>query len=128
LKILDTVVFISSSNPNHRLYAKAIQYLRSIKTQQDVYVPSVVLLEFDLELKSHKVSKKQREKIFTNLSLVIPSQRILPNNPSIHSKATLFDKKNFYFDSLIAATALEYKATTVSTDNVFDAWNIPRIW
>lgn len=93
-----------------------------------MFVPTVVLLEYDLELKSHSFSKKDRERIFSSLTVVVPSKKILPNNPSIHSKATRFDKKDCYFDSLVAATALEYNATVVSTDTIFDKWNIPRIW
>ena len=128
MRILDTVVLVASSDPSNKLHVKATRHLKSLKTRNDVYVPSVVLFEYDTLLKSRGISTKDRKRIFDDLSLIISLEKILPNNPSIHSEATRYDKKDFYFDSLVASTALEHGATIVSTDSIFDTWKFSRMW
>jgi predicted nucleic acid-binding protein len=46
MKIIDTVVLIASLSPKHPLYMNALKHLQSVILLEDVYVPSVVLLEF----------------------------------------------------------------------------------
>jgi len=128
LKIIDTVVLISSNDPTHPLYPRARQHLLSLISSEDVFIPTIVLTEYDLELKTHGFSASDRERIFRDLELMIPDQKILPCTPSIHGRAIQFERFGGWFDSLVAAAAFEYYATVISTDAVFDLINVPRIW
>lgn len=128
MKIIDTVVLVSSNDSTHRLHSRAKQHLLSLSSSLDVFVPTIVLVEYDLELKAHGISASDRERIFRDLEILIPNDRIVPCTPSVHATAIPLENFGGWFDSLIAATALEYRATIVSTDSVFDAMQIPRIW
>jgi predicted nucleic acid-binding protein len=128
LKIVDTVVLVSSNDPTHPLYPVAQQHLLSLSSIADFFVPTIVLVEYDLELKTHGFSVSDREKIFRALEILIPRNKIIPCTHSVHASAPSLERFGGYFDSLIAATALEYAATIVSTDSVFDRMGIPRIW
>jgi len=128
LQIIDTVVLVSSNDPTHPLHSRARQHLISLAVLQDIYVPTLVLIEYDLELKSHGFSAIERERIFRNLAVLIPNHKILQSTPSIHERAVQYESYGGYFDSLLAASALEYQATIISTDHIFDRINVPRIW
>jgi len=128
LKIVDTVVLISSNDPTHPLHSKAKQHLLSISLSGDIFVPTIVLAEYDLELKTHGFSANARERIFRNLEVLIPNNKIVACTPSVHATAVSLEGFGGWFDSLIAATAIEYRATIVSTDPVFDTMGIPRVW
>src|SRR2546422_8836649 len=59
MRLLDTMVLIASLETEHPLHKRAMQHLRRASLG-DVYVPSVAVLEMDLELKSHGVSSGER--------------------------------------------------------------------
>lgn len=128
MRVLDTVVLVSSNDPTHRLHAAARSYLLSLISSGDIFVPTIVLTEYDLELKAHGISSPDRERILRDLGLLIPNNKMLPCTPLIHAMAVNLESFGGYFDSVIAATAIAYSATIVSTDTIFDAIGIPRIW
>lgn len=104
----------------------------SIRLSPDVYVPSAILLELDLELRSMQIPANDRERIFNNFMLIIPIQKMLPTNPSIHARVAnlenLGQARGGYFDTLIASTALEFNAEVISTDKVFSQMGVSSIW
>jgi len=128
LRIIDTVVLVSSNDPTHPLHSRARLHLLSLQFSHDVFIPTIVLTEYDLELKTHNFSPSDRVRIFQDLAVLIPDHKVVPCTPSIHADAVQFESFGGWFDSLIAATALEYRATIISTDPVFDSINVPRIW
>ncbi|MHA1596392.1 MAG: type II toxin-antitoxin system VapC family toxin, partial [Candidatus Asgardarchaeia archaeon] len=110
MRIIDTMVIIASLNPSHKLYKKAYKHLQSVLLEDDVWVPSFVLLEFDLTLKSKNFSEEERSRFFEKLDQIIPKNKILPVTPRILKRAAYMKDNVEYFDSLIASIALEYGA------------------
>ncbi|MHA1334025.1 MAG: type II toxin-antitoxin system VapC family toxin [Candidatus Odinarchaeia archaeon] len=130
IRIIDTVVLVASTDPSHSLYKKALEHLVSVRDSNETYVPSVVLLEYDLVLKKQKISEDIRVKNFEILSKIIPDNKILPLTNRIILEAIKLTKNHSisYFDSLIAGTASVYKADIISTDHVFSCIGIKAIW
>ena len=128
MKIIDTVVLVSSNDPTHRLHNRANHHLLSLSHLNDVFLPTVVLMEYAAELKTHGFSPTDRENIFRALGLIIPDHKLLPVTPAIHANAIQYERLGGWFDSLIASTALEHNAIVISTDSVFDQIGVPRIW
>ena len=128
MQIIDTVVLVSSNDSTHPLHSRARIHLLSLHSSNDVFVPTIVLTEYDSELKTHGFSRSDRERIFRDLELVIPDHKIVPCTPSIHAIAVQYERFGEWFDSLIAATAIVYYATVISTDHIFNVINVPRIW
>jgi predicted nucleic-acid-binding protein len=129
-RIIDTVVLIAFSNENDPLNGKASQYVFEIGMGQDILVPSATLLEFDLELKTHGVDDRDREKLHSNLKQLIPANRVLPLTPAVLERASQISPKanwrGAYFDTLIVATGLESGATSaLSTDRRFAKLGLP---
>ena len=128
MKIIDTVVLIGYIDPFDIRNEKATQYINQVQ-EDDLMLASAVLMELDLELKTHSVSNKDRALIFTALNKVIPSEKILSLNTEIFAKAgRLADKAKWrgaYFDTLIAATALIYDIREIiTTDRKFEKFGL----
>lgn len=124
MRILDTVVLMAFTSDADPLYQKATSHVLEINSNQDVFVPSATLLELDLELKAHGVSNDSRSAIHLRFGRLIPAERILPLTPDVLSRAAELSKKaswrNAYFDTMIAATGLEFGADSViTTDRKF---------
>ena len=66
-RIIDTVVLLAFSNRDDPLNQKASEYVFEMSNGQDILVPSAVLMEFDLELKTHGISDKDRERLHSKL-------------------------------------------------------------
>ena len=128
MRLVDTVVLVSSNDKTHRLYPRAIQHLSSLVDSNDVYIPSSTLIEYDLELKTHGFSAFDRQRILDDIGIVIPDNKILPCTPLILAVAIQFESYGGFFDSLLAATAIMHGAVVISTDPVFDHLGIPRVW
>jgi len=82
------------------------------------------MLELDLELKTHGVNDSTRAEIHARLARLIPSSRVLPLTSEVLGRAAELSKvarwRGFYFDTMIAATGLEYKAdAAITTDRKF---------
>jgi predicted nucleic acid-binding protein len=132
LKLLDTEVLIASLNKNHKLYRKAIMHLQSIRNPTDVFVLCLVFHECDLVLRKNRFSSSDRERIFQNLSLIIPKDRIVATEPRFLRKAANLEAnkkaKGGLFDSLIASAALELGAEIISTDPCFRNMGVITRW
>jgi len=87
-RIIDTVVLIAFSAENDPLNVKASEYMFEVGIGKDMFVPSATLLEFDLELKTHGIEDKDREKLHSNLKRLIPTNRVLPLTPSVLERAS----------------------------------------
>jgi predicted nucleic acid-binding protein len=114
MQVLDTVVLIAYLDRKDPRNSKACKYVLDIELKRDIFVPSVTILEFDLELKSHGVLDEARAALHTRLARVIPRIRVLPLVPSVVARATELKKgatwRGSYFDTMIAATGLEFGA------------------
>ena len=90
MKIVDTVVLISSLDPEHPLYTSALKHLQSLILSEEVYIPSAVLLECDLVLKGEGFSKEERTAIFEKLTRIIPENKILPIAVNVLKKLSIW--------------------------------------
>src|SRR2546422_6928531 len=79
MRLLDTMVLIASLETEHPLHKRAMQHLRRASLG-DVYVPSVAVLEMDLELKSHGFSSDERREARTSLFGYVSGGKILSLN------------------------------------------------
>src|SRR2546426_3845585 len=77
MRLLDTMVLIASLETEHPLHKRAMQHLRRASLG-DVYVPSVAVLEMDLELKSHGFSSDERRGAGTALLGYVSGGKNLP--------------------------------------------------
>jgi len=120
VKILDTVALVSYIEPNDPFHEDGKKHVRSVTTTDEVFVPSVALLELDIILKSRGFSYDERKRIFELLSAPIPSEKVLRLTTSILKRAVELDRvaswRRHYFDVLIASLAREYAADVVTTD------------
>ncbi len=129
-RIIDTVVLIGFSDQNDPQNQKASEYVFEVSIGQDIFVPSAVLLEFDLELKTHNLSDNNRERIHSKLKQLIPQNKVLPLTPAVLECAARISPKakwgGAYFDTLIVATGLESgAASALTTDRRFAKLGLP---
>ncbi len=129
-RIIDTVVLIGFSDQNDPRNEKASEYVFEISIGQDIFVPSAVLLEFDLELKTHRISDNDRERLHSKLRQLIPQNKVLPLTPAVLERAARISPKakwrGAYFDTLIVATGLESgAASALTTDRRFAKLGLP---
>ncbi len=116
-KLIDTVVIVGSLNPASKIHGKCLLQLNKINSDDDIFVPSVALLETDLVMKGRGYSYKERKTSWRALRHKIQSSKIVPNSvPSIYVATSLQEKGLDYFDSLITSLALERRAEVITTD------------
>jgi len=116
MKLLDTVVFVSALNPDERHHKTAITHLKSLRTDQDVFVPTSTLTEFDIALRNNGYT---RSEIFETWQALAPmiGRKLTPTTPSAHQMAAMLRLGGMqYFDSLITALAQEMKAIVITRD------------
>ncbi len=133
MQILDTVVLIAYLDQKDPRNHKASEYVLDIELKRDLFVPSATLLELDLELKAHGVPNKARVIVHSKLARVIPQTRVLPLTPAVLARATELSKhatwRDSYFDTMIAATGLEFGAdSAITTDRKFAKLGIKPIF
>jgi len=117
MRLIDTVVLVSSINPNDRLHLKSRNYLNAVTSDRQTFVPAPALIEFELELKSHKFDEKERITVFEDLAPFIPKNKVVAQSVTSMAHALTFYLAGMsYFDSLIASMAKEANATVVTTD------------
>jgi predicted nucleic-acid-binding protein len=124
LQIVDTVVILAFLDKEDSRFDKASAHIQGISLRQDILVPSATMLELDLELKTHGVDDAARVEIHARLATLIPSSRVLPLTSEILGRAAGLSKgarwRGSYFDTMIAATGLEYGAdSAITTDRKF---------
>ena len=134
LQILDTVVLIAALNRNDPLYKRATEHVVNIGLRRDTFVPSATLLELDLELKAHGRNLAGRLEDHSRLQRLIPGSTVLPITPGVLTRATELCMtaatwRASYFDTLIAATGLEFGAdSAITTDRKFAKLGIDPVF
>lgn len=133
MRIVDTVVLIAFRDRNDPHFKKANEHVIEIGLSQDVLVPSATLMEFDLELKSHGESGESRADIHSTVSGLIPPGKVLSLTPGVLRRAAALSKtadwRGSYFDTLIAATGLEFGADeAITTDRKFSRLGIKPVF
>ncbi len=133
MRILDTVVLIAYLDEEDPRNQKATEYVLDIELKPDIFVPSATLLEFDLELKTHGVLAEARAALCSKLARVIPRARVLPLIQAVLARATELSKsaawRDSYFDTMIAATGLEFGAgSAITTDRKFSRLGIEPVF
>lgn len=131
MRVIDTVVLFGALDPEDKHHKRALWHLTLVRLTPDVYVPSAVLMEFDMTVKSREFSAAERLTLLDGLTKLIPSGKVLPITPSILERAARFEtqqKLSSYFDALVASTSEEYGAEIISTDEEFSEANFSTIW
>ncbi len=133
MQILDTVVLLAYLDKKDLRHGKANEYVFDIGLRQDLFVPSVTLLELDLELKAHGVRDETRVVLHSKLVRLIPQNRILPLTPAVLKRSAELSRlvtwRDSYFDTLIVATGLEFGAdSAITTDRKFSKLGIKPIF
>lgn len=124
MQVVDTIILVAFRDKNDPFYRKANEYIVEISLRDDLLVPSATLLEFDMEMKAHGYDANSRAVLHSSLGGMVPLSRILPISPNVLRRASDLSKvatwRSSYFDTLIAATGLEYGADSViTTDRKF---------
>jgi len=114
-------------------YEKAQEYAADISLRQDIFVPSAAFVEFDLDLKTHGFSLEARLSEHSRLQRLVPSIKVLPVTPGVLARATELSKnatwRDSYFDTLIAATGIEFGAdSAITTDRKFTKLGIKPVF
>lgn len=124
MQIVDTIVLLAYLDRNDPRHAKAVEYVFDLGLRADLFIPSATMHELDLEIKAHRVRYGERTYTYSRLARLLPQDKILPSTPSALLRASQLSKvatwRSPYFDTLIAATGLEYGADSViTTDRKF---------
>lgn len=111
------MVLVASINPNDRLHSQARNHLNAVSSGTQTFVPAPVLIEFELEMKTHGFSEEERITVFEDLSPLIPNSKIIPQSvTSMIEALNLYTSGMSYFDSLVSSMAKEIGATIITKD------------
>ena len=116
MKLLDTVVFVNALNPEDRHHKTATAHLKSLRSSQDVYVPTSTLTELDITLRSNDYT---RSEIFETWQALAPliGGKLIATTPTAHQAAAMLRLGGMqYFDSLVTALAQERRAIVITRD------------
>jgi predicted nucleic-acid-binding protein len=124
MQIIDTIVLLAYLDEKDTRSQRATEYVFDIGLRTDLFVPSATMHELDLEIKAHRIRYGERPGIYSRLTRLLPQDRILPSTPLVLRRASELTKmatwRSSYFDTLIAATGLEFGAdSVVTTDRKF---------
>ena len=133
MRIVDTAVLIAFRDRSDPLFKRANEHIIEVGLRQDILVPSATLMEFDLELKSHGESSESRAGIHSTVAGLIPRSKVLPLTPGVLRRASELSQtatwRGSYFDTLIAATGLEFGADeAITTDRKFSKLGIEPVF
>ena len=132
MKLIDTVVMMAGLDTADPLHERGFEHLGNISVEDDVFVPSICILEFDVVAKSSRIGDRERSAVYSKLLRFIPSNKILSLNIEIMKRACelmpVVKGRSKYFDTMIAAFALEYGAEIISTDRRFEKLGVKTIW
>jgi|SRR5208283_1986124 len=133
MRVIDTVVLLAYLDREDPRHDKAVEYIFDIGLRQDIFVPSVALLELDLELKAHGVPYETRDTTHSRMARLIPQNKVTPLTSAILGRATKLSRlatwRSSYFDTLIAATGLEFGAeSAITTDRNFSKLGIEPVF
>jgi len=117
MQIVDTIVLVGAINPRSANHDLASRYVSLVGKDEETFVPLVSAIEFDLVMKGRKYTSSQRRDAFEWLTHMVPSVKIACNSVFSLRTAIEFQESGMgYFDSLIAALAIERNATVLTTD------------
>lgn len=118
MQLLDTVVLVASLNAQSVHHRKAAGYLKLAEdSTSDYFVPLTALLELDLVMKGRDYTFNQRRDAFGWLANFVPDDKVLSNSVSSLKIASGLEEDGIsYFDSLIAALAIEKDAIVLTPD------------
>jgi len=133
MQIVDTVVLVAFANRQDPRHEKAREYAADIALRQDTFVPSAAFVEFDLDMKGHGVDLETRLNEHSRLQRLVPNSKVLPVTPGVLARATELSKtatwRDSYFDTMIAATGLEFGAdSAITTDRKFSKLGIKPVF
>lgn len=121
MKLVDTVAIVGGLNPKDKAHKRCMEQIRRVTRDNDVFVPSVSLVEADLVMKIRGYDYSEREISWRALEDRIPSSKIIANSvSSIHSALELQEQGMDYFDSLITSIALETNSIVITTDRAIE--------
>jgi predicted nucleic acid-binding protein len=116
MKLLDTMVFVSALNPDERHHRTASAHLKSLRSAQDVYVPTSTLTELDIAMRNNGYTRSEIYETWQALAPMI-GRKLMATTPTAHQMAAMLRLGGMqYFDSLITALALERKAIVITRD------------
>lgn len=130
--VLYTVVLFAAGDEESSLHDRALDHLARLG-EEDTFIACFALLEFDIVPKSRGFTSEERmEKhalLLTDFQEV--GEKVLSPNPStIYLTAKLEKELGMeYFDTGVAAEALQHDGTVVSTDPAFNKVSgLTRLW
>jgi predicted nucleic acid-binding protein len=132
MKLIDTLVMMAGLDVADPLHERGFEHLTNIPFGDDIYVPSICILEFDVVAKSKGIGNQERSRVYQTLLRFIPSSKVLPLDVKIMRRAcelmSIAKWRSKYFDTIIAASALEYKAEIISTDKRLEKLGVKIVW
>lgn len=116
MKLLDTVMLIGAIREGDNHYEKARTHLDALSNEKDIYIPSSILLEFDLELRVHGYTPEERRLTLEEILAKVPAHKVLPLTALALAEVPELETELSYFDAIIVCMAKELGACVVTTD------------
>jgi predicted nucleic-acid-binding protein len=117
MKLVDTVAIIGFLNPKDRVHARSVENLLRVSSEDDVFVPTVSLVEADLVMKLRGYDGTERQTSWRALEGEIPANKVITNSvSSIYYAVGLQEQGMDYFDSLVASLARGTDSIVITTD------------
>lgn len=86
MKLLDTMVLVSAVNPDDKYHSAGMTHLNSLRSLEDVYVPTSTLTEFDLVLRKRGYEETEVRETWAALAPLI-GDKITAVTPSARLSA-----------------------------------------
>jgi predicted nucleic acid-binding protein len=116
VKLLDTIILVSAMNPADKYHKTGMNYLVTLQSAEETYVPTSTLTEFDLVMRNSDYTESEIAETWTALVPLL-GRKIAATTPSAHLTAAKVRAEGLtYFDSLIVALAKETKAVVITRD------------
>jgi predicted nucleic acid-binding protein len=107
---------VSAVNPDDKYHNAGMAHLSSLRSPEEVCVPTSTLTEFDLVLRNRGYDETEVRETWAALAPLI-GDKITAVTPSAHLNAAEMRSRGLsYFDSLIAALAKQIGAIVVTRD------------
>lgn len=117
MRLLDTIVIVGALNVKDKHHRKASKYLDMLTMDNDLVIPLLTLIEFDLLMKARDYTDDERRSSWIELAPKISPQKILGQTASTFVRASELQKEGMgYFDSLLTALAQELNSSVVTDD------------
>ncbi len=120
MPVIDTIVLFSAANTEHKWHLIGKTALKLVNTNDNWWIPSFTLVEFDLVLKSRGFSNEERMEKYSLLIHDFPNilNKSYPITPLVlHETSRLEEVYELdYFDAGIAATSLAVDGKITTND------------